>query len=68
VPLRRPPWDSIRRVLILALSEAAKTTITYVAIWFVIFPAIVTGLIVFAIVQALGEARENRERWTSRRR
>jgi uncharacterized integral membrane protein len=68
VPLRRPPWDSIRRVLILALSEAAKTTITYVAIWFVIFPAIVTGLIVFAVVGALGEARENRERWTHRRR
>jgi hypothetical protein len=55
-------------MLILALSEAAKTTITYVGIWFVVFPAIVTGLIVFAIVQALGEARENRERWTYRRR
>jgi hypothetical protein len=55
-------------MLLLALSEAAKTTITYVAIWFVIFPAIVTGLIVFAIVQALGEARENRQRWTFRRR
>jgi uncharacterized integral membrane protein len=55
-------------MLVLALSEAAKTTITYVAIWFVIFPAIVTGLIVFAVVGALGEARENRERWTHRRR
>jgi hypothetical protein len=55
-------------VFLLAISDAAETTIVYVAIWFVIFPAIVTGLIVFAIVQALGEARENRERWTYRRR
>jgi hypothetical protein len=28
----------------------------------------VTGLIVFAIVQALGEARQNRENWVNRRR
>ena len=55
-------------MLVLALSEAAKTTIVYVAIWFVLFPAVVTGLIVFAVVQALGEARENRARWTFRRR
>jgi hypothetical protein len=44
---------------IIALSDAAETTIVYVAIWFVIFPAIVTGLIAFAIAQALGEKREN---------
>ena len=44
---------------IFALSDAAETTIVYVAIWFVIFPAIVTGLIAFAIAQALGEKREN---------
>jgi hypothetical protein len=55
-------------MLLFALSDAAETTIVYVAIWFVIFPMIVTGLIVFAIAQALGEARENRERWTFRRR
>jgi hypothetical protein len=55
-------------MLLLALSEAAKTTITSVTIWFIVFPAIVTGLIVFAVVQALGEARENREHWTFRRR
>jgi hypothetical protein len=55
-------------MLLLALSEAAKTTISFVTIWFVVFPAIVTGLIVFGVVQALGEARENRERWTYRRR
>jgi hypothetical protein len=55
-------------MLVLALSEAAKTTIVFAAVWFVVFPAIVTGLIVYAIVQALGEARENRERWTFRQR
>ena len=55
-------------MLLLALSEAAKTTIADVAIWFVVFPAIVTGLIVFAIAGALGEARDNRERWSFRRR
>jgi len=55
-------------MLLFALSEAAKTTIAYVAIWFVIFPAIVTGLIVFAIVQVLGEARQNRKNWVVRRR
>jgi len=55
-------------MLVLALSEAAKTTIAFIAIWFVVFPAIVTGLIVFAIFQALGEARQNRENWVNRRR
>ena len=55
-------------MLLLALSEAAKTTIAYTAIWFVIFPAIVTGLIAFAVIGALGEARQNRENWVNRRR
>jgi hypothetical protein len=55
-------------MLVLALSEAAKTTITFIAIWFVGFPAIVTGLIAFAVAQALSEARENRGRWKFRRR
>jgi hypothetical protein len=55
-------------MLLLALSEAAETTIVFVAIWFVVFPAIVTGLIAFAIVQVLGEARQNREHWINRRR
>ena len=58
----------IRSMLVLALSEAEKTTITFIAIWFVVFPAIVTGLIAFAVVQSLAEARENREHWKFRRR
>jgi hypothetical protein len=46
-------------MLFLAMSEAAKTTIAYVAVWFVIFPAIVTGLIAVAVIQTLREHAEN---------
>jgi len=42
-------------VLVLALSEAVKTTIALIAIWFVGVPALVTALIVLAVVQARGE-------------
>jgi hypothetical protein len=48
-------------MLLLALSEAAKTTIADIAIWVVAFPAFVTGLIVFAIALARGEGVEDRE-------
>jgi hypothetical protein len=45
--------------VVLALSHAWQTTITDIVVWVIAFPALVTGLIVYAIVQALGEAREN---------
>jgi hypothetical protein len=48
-------------MLILALSEAAKTTIVYVIVWFVAFPALVTGLIGVALVQTYREWLENQE-------
>jgi hypothetical protein len=48
-------------MLMLALSDAAETTIVYILVWFVVFPAIVTGLIVVAIVRTYGEWRENNE-------
>jgi hypothetical protein len=48
-------------MLMLALSEAAQTTIVYVAVWFVAFPAIVTGLIAVALVRTYGEWKENNE-------
>jgi hypothetical protein len=54
-------------MLLLAMSEALKTTIAFIAVWFVVFPAIVTGLIVFAIIQTIGEARQNRENRVYRR-
>lgn len=44
---------------VLALSEAWKTSLADVAIWFVGFPALVTALIGYAIVQARGEKAEN---------
>ena len=46
-------------MLILALSEAEKTTITSIVIWFVGFPALVTGLIGVAIAQTIRERKEN---------
>ena len=55
-------------MLILALSDAAETTIVYIAVWFVIFPAIVTALIVVAIVRTIGERRQNQDNWKYRRR
>jgi hypothetical protein len=48
-------------MLMLALSEAAQTTIVYILVWFVAFPAIVTGLIAVAVVRTYGEWRENNE-------
>ena len=55
-------------MLELALSEAAKTTIVSIAIWFVLIPALVTGLIVFAVIQARGEKATYEEIRRSRRR
>ena len=48
-------------MLILALSEAAKTTIAYVVVWFVAFPAVVTGLIGVAVFQTYREWLDNQE-------
>ena len=55
-------------VLVLALSEAVKTTIALIAIWFVGVPALVTALIVLAVVQARGEKATYEEIKRSRRR
>jgi hypothetical protein len=49
-------------LVLLALSNAAKTTIALVGIFGVIFPALVTGLIIFAVAQALAERQQNLER------
>ena len=53
---------------LIALSEAEKYTIAAVAIWFVIFPAFVTGLIAFAVAGVLRERVENDEEVKRRRR
>ena len=44
---------------VLALDPAAASTIALIAVWVIGFPALVTGLIVYARVQVRGEAREN---------
>jgi hypothetical protein len=44
---------------VLALSPATSATLAMIAIWVIGFPALVTGLIAFAVVQARGEAQEN---------
>jgi len=48
-------------MLLLALSHAAQTTVISLLIWVVLFPAFVTGLIVFAFVMSRGEAADNEE-------
>jgi len=51
-----------------ALSDAAEYTIAAVAVWFVLFPAFVTGLIAFAVAGVMRERVENEEEIARRRR
>jgi|tagenome__1003787_1003787.scaffolds.fasta_scaffold19809631_1 hypothetical protein len=44
------------------LADAAlKTTLVDIALWGIFFPALVTGLILLAVVLAHGERRSNEE-------
>jgi hypothetical protein len=52
---------------LIALSEAWKASIALIAVFGVVFPALATGLIVFAIAQAAAERQENLERRARRR-
>jgi hypothetical protein len=47
--------------MLLLADKALTTTIVAIAIWFIFFPVLVQGLIVYAIVQARGEKRANEE-------
>ena len=40
---------------------ALETTIVYILIWGILFPAFVTGLIAYAIIIGRGEGQENEE-------
>jgi hypothetical protein len=51
---------------LMALSEAVKTDIALIGIFGVVFPAIVTGLIIFAVAQAIAEHSENVRRRSGR--
>ena len=46
-------------------ASALHTTIVYILVWGVLFPAFVTGLIAYAVVVARGEKESNDEsrRW-----
>jgi K+-transporting ATPase c subunit len=48
-------------MLVLAITEAARTTIVFILLWGVVFPALVTGLIALAIYQTFTEHRANAE-------
>ena len=47
--------------LLFALSDAAAATVMAILIWVILFPAFVTGLIVYAFVISRGEAADNAE-------
>ena len=43
------------------LADALGVTLVSLAIWVVLFPVLVQGLIIYAIIQARGEKRQNDE-------
>jgi hypothetical protein len=45
-------------MLVLA-DYALKVTLVSLVIWVVVFPVLVQGLIIYAVIQARGEKREN---------
>jgi hypothetical protein len=51
----------VNPLLLFALSDAAAATVVAILIWVILFPAFVTGLIVFAFVISRGEAADNAE-------
>jgi Na+/pantothenate symporter len=55
-------------VLIFALSKGVTVTIVNIVIWGVVFPALVTGLIAFALIRSFGERQANEENRRHRRR
>ena len=48
--------------MLVALSEAWKVSIALIGLFGVVFPALVTGLIIFAAAQAVAERQQNLER------
>jgi preprotein translocase subunit SecF len=48
--------------MLVALSEAWTASIALIVVFGIVFPALATGLIAFAIAQALAERQENLRR------
>ncbi len=55
-------------VVLFALTKAESVTLVNLFIWVVVFPALVTGLIAFAAIRAIGERQDNVENDKHRRR
>jgi hypothetical protein len=45
----------------LLADKALTTTIVDILIWFIVFPVLVQGLILYAVIQARGDKRANQE-------
>ena len=56
----------VRAAMVLALTSVSAT-LGLVVIFFVVFPALVTGLILFSSAQAMGERAENQDYATRHR-
>ena len=56
----------VRAAMVIALSSVAAT-LGLIAIFFVVFPLLVQGLIMFAAAQAMGERAENQDYATRHR-
>ena len=54
--------------MLFALSYAAKANLAIIGLWVILFPALVTGLIAFAVAQATAERSQNLERRNRRSR
>jgi hypothetical protein len=54
--------------MLLFADAATTTTIVYIFVWGIAFPAFVTALIAYAVIQARGEREENVSRRRFRRR
>jgi site-specific recombinase len=57
-----PPRVHWAAMALMALSEAVQTTLALLGVFGVVFPALVTGCIIFAVAQAMSERQQNRER------
>jgi hypothetical protein len=57
---------AFRRVMVLALSSVAAS-LGLIFVFLIVFPALVTGLVAFALAQVFGERAEN-QAYVARRR
>ena len=53
-------------MLLLLADKALTTSIIVILVWVILFPVLVQGLIVYAVIQARGEKRANEELRRSR--